>query len=98
MEDMNNKENRDEETEVFLKSFIFMRLGQAISKGNWQGARMTFKKMENEINRLGLERMKSQLPGLRMAIFSKNKVQAKNALALLVAKRVQLLEGLSRFK
>ena len=49
MEDMNNKENRDEETEVFLKSFIFMRLGQAISKGNWQGAMMTFKKNTSDL-------------------------------------------------
>ena len=81
----------EKEIEDFLKSYMFMRLGQAVSHGNWQVAMMTFKKMEKEINRLDLKPMKSQLPGMRMAIASKNKVQAKNMLALLVAKRVQML-------
>ncbi|MDC7286733.1 hypothetical protein NXH76_02865 [Blautia schinkii] len=79
-----------------LKSFIggyeFMRLGQAVSRGQWQTAMMILRRMEQKMNGLGLENMKRQMPQLRKSIMSKNRAQARNALALLVQKRVQLLK------
>lgn len=75
----------------FIGSYEFMRLGQAVSRGQWQTAMMSLRRMEQQMDALGLENMKRQMPQLRKSIMSKNRAQARNVLALLTQKRVQLL-------
>lgn len=75
----------------FIGSYEFMRLGQTVSRGQWQNAMMILRRMEQKTDELGLEHMQGQMPQLRKAIMSKSRAQAQNALALLTRKRVRLL-------
>ena len=84
----------NEELEGFLKSFDFMKLGQAINRGQWEVAMMTVSRMERNGRRLGLEGMSRNLHELRNAILAKNAAAAKNLLAMVVQKRVQMLKNL----
>lgn len=88
------KEEMKEETkelEKFLKSYDFMRIGQSVSRGQWPAAMMALRRMEQEMRRLGLDGMLRQTTQLRAAIAERNEIRAKNALALLIQKRVQML-------
>ena len=76
----------------FLKSYDFMKLGQAINHKNWQVAAMTIQRMQGRVQELGLEMFERQFTGIRQYILHKNDKQAKDILALVMAKRAQLLK------
>ena len=76
----------------FLKSYDFMKLGQAINHKNWQVAAMTIQRMQGRVQELGLEMFERQCTGIRQCILHKNDKQAKDILALVMAKRAQLLK------
>lgn len=84
-----------EEQITFLKGMDFMKLGQAVNHGQWQAAAMTVRRMENEIRQNGLTELQRNLMGISQAIRCKNQNQAKQILSQLVAKRVQMLKGIS---
>lgn len=84
------------ELEQFLKSNEFLKLGQAINRGNWKIAALTVRRMESRAKELGLTAMERPLLGVRQAVNHKNSAEAKQALANIVAKRVQMLNQLQQ--
>ena len=81
----------NEEQIAFLKSYDFMRLGQAIVHGQWQSAAMTVRRMEAKAKELELGDFVRTLGNLRLIIMRKEEVQAKQILSTITARRVQLL-------
>ena len=81
-----------EEQIAFIKSYDFMRIGQAVSHGQWQSAAMTIRRMEIKARELELTEFARPLAGLKQAIMRREEAQAKQILSLVVAKRVQLLK------
>lgn len=79
---------------AFLESYDFMKLGQALQKAQWNSAMMTLRRMDLTMKRLQIDSFSKQVTGLRMAVSSKESIQAKQILSLMVAKRVQLLNVL----
>ncbi|MBD5457828.1 MAG: hypothetical protein HDR27_04560 [Lachnospiraceae bacterium] len=76
----------------FLKSYDFMKLGQAVNHKNWQVAAMTVQRMQSRIKELELDMFERQFMGIRQCILHKNDKQAKDILALVMAKRAQFLK------
>jgi hypothetical protein len=91
MENTENTENTD--LQEFLKSHDFMRLGQAVSHGQWQSAAMIQRRMQQKADTLNLASMSRSLGNLRQAIIRKSTPDAKQILAGIVAVRVQLLKS-----
>lgn len=79
-------------TEKFIKSPIFLQLGRAIDRENWQTAMMQYRKLEKGVAENEITQMQSHLKGIRIAIVQKNKVQAQNALTRLTVVRVGMLK------
>lgn len=77
----------------FLKSFDFMKLGQAINCGNWQVAAMTARRMEMNAKNAEITEFAQQFVGIRQCINRKDAVSAKQVLALMVAKRAKYLNA-----
>lgn len=75
----------------FYKSLDFMKIGQAIHKGNWQSAAMTLRRMENKMKDSGVSEFTSNFQGLRQCINRKDKGAAKQILAVVIAKRAKFL-------
>lgn len=75
----------------FLKSQVFLRLGNSINKGQWQSAVMTISRMQNTLHEIGFKDWDRNLMMLRMCVIKKDRVAAQNALAMIVSKRVALL-------
>lgn len=78
--------------EEFLKSQDFMKLGQAIQHGQWQVAGMTVQRMQRNAASIEGLSMDRNLIGIKQCIAMRNKVEAQNILAQLIAKRVKLLK------
>ncbi len=76
---------------VFLESHDFMRLGQAINRGQWDSAMMILRRLESSVRKLGISSMEQPLKGVRLGIMGRNSVRAKQSLSLLVTRRVSLL-------
>ena len=77
---------------AFLESYDFMKLGQAIQRGQWNSVMMTLRRLDVAAKNLKIDSLARQLSGLRLAAAARETAQAKQILALLVAKRVQLLK------
>lgn len=75
----------------FIRSLIFLQLGQAIEHENWQSAMMKYRRLEQGIREYDISGMKQYLPGIRMAIIHRDKVQAQNILARITVVRVRML-------
>ncbi len=83
----------EEERLEFLRSYDFMKLGQALNHRNWQVAAMTVQRMQNRIKELELDMFARQFTGIRQCILHKQDRQAKDLLALVMAKRAGMLNG-----
>lgn len=77
--------------EEFLKSKDFMRLENQINKGQWQSAIMTITRMQRKVLELDFHDFDRNLLMLRQCVMKKELVSAKNALAIIMSKRVALL-------
>ena len=88
---MNNEHS--EQIHNFLHSYDFMKLGQAINKNQWQIAAMTIQRMSKQAKELGLDEFDRPFTGLRQAINRREVVGAKQALAVIISKRVRLIEN-----
>lgn len=83
------------EVTTFIKSYDFMRLGQAIGHGQWQSAAMTIRRMDMQAKKLGAECFLRQFAGLKQAVARKNVQEAKQILVSVTAKRVKIIEALN---
>lgn len=75
----------------FLKSSDFMKLGQAINHQSWQAAAMTLQRMQKRAEQVGTEIFARQFAGIRQCIIHRQGKQAKDILAVMSARRAQLL-------
>ena len=78
--------------EEFLKSKDFMKLGTAINNGSWQVAGMTAQRMQKNAKEAQIDDFDRQLVMIKKCIASRKKNEALNGLAVIVAKRVRMLE------
>lgn len=90
---MENRDEREKDRLEFLQSYDFMKLGQAINHRNWQAAAMTVQRMQSRIQALGLDVFERQFTGIRQCILHKQERQAKDILALVMARRAQMLKA-----
>ena len=77
----------------FYKSLDFMKLGQAINRGNWQVAAMTARRMEMNAKNAEIIEFNQQLLGVKQCINRKDAIGAKQILAIMVAKRAKVLNA-----
>nr|WP_317378196.1 hypothetical protein [uncultured Faecalimonas sp.] len=89
------EESYFQELEQFVRGQEFLRLGQAVTRGQWPAAMMAMRRIGQTMDRLKMKSMKKFLPQLQNAFARKNAAQAKNVLALLTQRRVQILRVLS---
>lgn len=82
--------------EEFLKSKDFMKLGQAINHKNWQVAGMTCMRLQKNAAEAGITEFTLNLTGLKQCIIHKEAKQALDILAVVVSKRVKMLNDLSK--
>ncbi len=75
----------------FLRSYDFMRLGQAINRAQWQSAAMIQRRMVQNAQVTGLESFQRPLANMRQAIMHKSSSDAKQILAGMVARRAQMM-------
>ncbi len=87
-----------EELISFLESYDFMKLGRAIDRGQFSSAMMILQRMDATVQRLGIRCMVQPLKGVRSSVIGRNSQQAKQALALLVARRVSLLKSIKEWQ
>lgn len=85
-------EGTEKAEQEFLKSYDFMKLGQAVNHENWQIAAITVQRMQKNAKELGLTTFERQLTSIRQCIIHKQGKQAKDILALIIAKRGQMLK------
>lgn len=78
--------------EEFLNSQDFMRLGQALNKGNWQSASMALRRMSSASGEIGLDEFTKKLGQIKICVQSRNRLQALNAMTNLTALRVRYLK------
>lgn len=76
----------------FLKSYDFMKLGQAINRQNWQIAAMTLQRMQQKAKELELTVFDRQFMNIRQCVIHRQEKQAKDILALVTARRAQMLK------
>lgn len=89
-----NQDSREavygERLEGFLKSYDFMKLGQAVTRRQWSAAGMTARRLRLSSQALGLDCFDRWWAGLAQAISRKDMQGAKQLLSLITQKRVQL--------
>lgn len=81
------------ETIDFCKSLDFMKLGQAINRGNWQIAASTLQRMQRQAAEAGCDTFGRNFIQLKQCLMRKEQLAAKNILALIIARRTQILNN-----
>ena len=79
----------------FLKSLDFMKLGQAINRGQWQAAAMTIRRLDIRAKEVEMNDFEKNFTGIRQCINRKDGVEAKQILAVVVNKRAKYLNVIS---
>jgi len=80
----------------FIKCMDFMKLGRAVNSENWQLAAMTAARMNRNCKEAQVTEMELPLSRMRQLVAARQKQEALNCLALITAKRVQLLKQLEQ--
>lgn len=96
--EIGDSDKRREELLAFLESCDFMKLGQAVNRGQWDSAMMTLRRMDQKVKKLGIKEFEQPMKGLRLALSGRNELQTKQILAMVVAKRVRMREMLRQTK
>ncbi|MBQ8231735.1 MAG: hypothetical protein IJZ34_07410 [Lachnospiraceae bacterium] len=96
--EIGDAEEQRKEILIFLESYEFMKLGQAVNRGQWDSAMMTLRRMDQKVKKLEIKEFEQPMKGLRLAVSGRNELQAKQILAMLVAKRVRMREALQSTK
>ena len=92
---MQNNIDNKEKQKAFIHSLDFMRLGQAINRGQWQSAAMIIQRMDRVAKDAGINDFERQFTGIRQCINRRNANEAKQILALVISKRVKMMEQLN---
>ena len=87
--------NYTKEQIEFLKSLDFMKLGQAINRGQWQSAAMTIRRLDMKAKEVGMQDFERNFTGIRQSINRKDGTEAKQILAVVVNKRAKRLNLIS---
>ena len=87
--------NYTKEQIEFLKSLDFMRLGQALNRGQWQSAAMTIRRMDTKAKEVQINDFERNFTGIRQCINRKDSNEAKQILAVVVNKRAKHLNAIS---
>ena len=87
--------NYTESQMKFLKSLDFMKLGQAINRGQWQAAAMTVRRLDMQAKEAGMEDFVRNFTGIRQCINRKDGQEAKQILAVVINKRAKHLNSVS---
>lgn len=82
--------------EEFLKSTVFMNLGQNINHSSWQSAMMTLNRMKKASEEAGVHDFDRQMASLRQCILNRNKKDALDCMASVVSRRVSLINELKK--
>ena len=85
--------NYTKEQTEFLKSLDFMKLGQAINRGQWQSAAMTIRRLDQKAKEAGMNDFERNFTGIRQCINCKDVNEAKQILAVIVNKRAKYLNA-----
>lgn len=80
----------------FLKSLDFMKLGQAINRGQWQSAAMTIRRLDMKAKEVGMNEFERNFTGIRQCINRKDGNEAKQILALVINRRAKHLNTVSK--
>ncbi len=83
---------------AFLEGYDFMKLGQAINRGQWNIAMMILQRMDASVQKFGIRCMIQHLKAVRLAVLGRNVKQAKQALAALIGKRVQFIKRMKEWE
>lgn len=89
---MQNTSDKLEKQKAFIHSLDFMRLGQAINREQWQSAAMIIQRMDRTAKDAELSDFERQFTGIRQCINRRNANEAKQILALVISKRVKMME------
>ncbi|MBR5597456.1 MAG: hypothetical protein IKW30_08630 [Lachnospiraceae bacterium] len=87
--------NYSKEQIEFLKSLDFMKLGQAINRGQWQAAAMTIRRLDMRAKEVEIAEFEKNFTGIRQCINRKDGNEAKQILAIVVNKRARCLNAIS---
>lgn len=87
--------NYTKEQIEFLKSLDFMKLGQAIHRGQWQSAAMTIRRLDMKAKETEMQDFERNFTGVRQCINRKDINEAKQILAVIVNKRAKHLNAVS---
>ena len=87
--------NYTNEQIAFFKSLDFMKLGQAINRGQWQSAAMTIRRLDMKAKEAGIQDFERNFTGIRQCINRKDMSEAKQILAVVVNKRAKHLNAIS---
>lgn len=90
--------NYTKEQIEFLKSLDFMRLGQAVNRGQWQSAAMTVRRMDEKAKTAGMNEFERNFTGIRQCINRREQQEAKQIMAVVVNKRAKYLNDISSMK
>ena len=80
----------------FFKSLDFMKLGQAINRGQWQASAMTIRRLDIKAKEAGLQDFERNFTGIRQCINRKDANEAKQILAVVINKRAKHLNEISK--
>ena len=80
---------------TLLKGPDFLKIGQAITHNQWEAAMLCVRRLEKRMSDLELDSFSRSMQGLKYAIQRKNLYEAKQALSIMITKRVQLINQLS---
>lgn len=75
--------------EEFLNGPEFMKIGKALQSENWSMAGACIAKLQKNAKEAGMTDFERPLSALRSCIVARQQLPAKNALASVIAKRVQ---------
>lgn len=87
--------NYTKEQVAFFKSLDFMKLGQAVNRGQWQSAAMTVRRMDLRAKEIGLSEFERNFTGIRQCINRKDIQEAKQILAVVINKRAKYLNDIN---
>ena len=87
--------NYSKEQIEFFKSLDFMKLGQAINRGQWQAAAMTIRRLDMRAKEVEIAEFEKNFTGIRQCINRKDGNEAKQILAIVVNKRARCLNAIS---
>ena len=79
----------------FFKSLDFMKLGQAINRGQWQAAAMTIRRLDMKAKEAGMNDFERNFTGICQCINRKDGNEAKQILAVVINKRAKHLNAIS---